>query len=349
MPVECESETAILREVQDARGSPMSEDPTARPKRRWRFIIAAALLIVMVAVSARLYSYLRTPERRANGLLAQVRGEPPSPLQRFLRALGVTGSRPPEDTAKELAALGPPVVPLLCDAMREDNSAVREVAARALGELGDRTAVPVLLAVIDIAPTGLRGGAARYEALMALGRIGDPRAIDPLLWHSVEHAAELPLPPDAPSSLVQTARVSGTSLRLVGSGHVATEALVTIGAPAIGPLSSVLREPVDRGYLTRHFFALGVLCSMAEAGVDAEAAAPLLDLLQDKDELVRTFAAIALAHWGYPQARPVLVRVAAESKSPLLRKEAEETLKRLSDARTIDTPSPTAAGLLPDG
>lgn len=55
-------------------------------------------------------------------------------------------------------------------------SSVREAAAKALGELGEATAVPRLLELASDSNERVR-----FEVMVALGRIGDPRALAALI------------------------------------------------------------------------------------------------------------------------------------------------------------------------
>src|SRR5450756_1043634 len=81
---------------------------------------------------------------------------------------------------------GPPNVPRLAakrdadgliKALRYRNDVAIQVASsRALGELGDPRAVDPLLAILDD-----KASPALAAATEALGRLGDPRAVDPLI------------------------------------------------------------------------------------------------------------------------------------------------------------------------
>jgi HEAT repeat protein len=66
----------------------------------------------------------------------------------------------------------------LVEALRDEDARVRSYAACALGEIGDPRAVdPLIYALQDEdEESDVRSGAAR-----ALGEIGDPRAVDPLV------------------------------------------------------------------------------------------------------------------------------------------------------------------------
>ena len=85
---------------------------------------------------------------------------------------------PPERWSETLPAvlvLGPRAAPPLSRALAaKPEAAGRQAALCALGELGNREAVPFLIEQA----TGDRAHA--YEAALALGKLGDPRAVAPL-------------------------------------------------------------------------------------------------------------------------------------------------------------------------
>lgn len=109
-----------------------------------------------------------------------------------------------------------------------------------------------------------RNADTRYEAAVALGKLGDPEAIDPL-----QEALSDPEP---------------------GVRWVAMEALGAIGEPAIDALISLLSSPeVDTRW--------GAAIALGDIG-STEAIGPLAAALEDEDRYVRTRAALALAAIG---------------------------------------------------
>lgn len=117
-------------------------------------------------------------ERRVNALLNEARREkqPPGLVERTARSIGI---RPRSgrglQIAADLAAIGPPAVPQLIDALGHEALQVRAVAALALGRIRDGRAFAPLVEMLQ----GDSG--ARLYAAMALGRFGDQRAVEPLL------------------------------------------------------------------------------------------------------------------------------------------------------------------------
>src|SRR5579883_3500329 len=78
----------------------------------------------------------------------------------------------------------PATVPALIDALdySEESFDKASIAATALGEIGDKSAVPDLVkAVLKPLPIKTRANVVKLEAMKALARIKDPRAVDALV------------------------------------------------------------------------------------------------------------------------------------------------------------------------
>jgi HEAT repeat protein len=73
-------------------------------------------------------------------------------------------------------ALGALAVEPLIAALKDENSDVRQAAAKALGKIGDPRAVEPLIAALSDESSDVR-----YAAAEALGKIKDPRAVEPLI------------------------------------------------------------------------------------------------------------------------------------------------------------------------
>ncbi|MCC6346025.1 MAG: HEAT repeat domain-containing protein [Nitrospirales bacterium] len=107
------------------------------------------------------------------------------------------------------AALGrfsksPRVVNALIDALGDPDLYVREMAVQALGNIGDRKAVPFILSAL-----AEKSFAVRISAIRALGRLGDPVALP-----SLQRAAE-----GDPDPLIRGA--AGSAVLLLGEGKQA--------------------------------------------------------------------------------------------------------------------------------
>jgi HEAT repeat protein len=133
----------------------------------------------MVGAALRLMRALPARDWRLEGevtsALAQVRST--STLEPLASALedGNPGVR--ERSAWALGQLGDRrAVPLLVARLQDPSPQVRETTAWALGQIGDLAAMPALVATLEDDSAG-----ARQAAAWALGRLGDARAVEPLI------------------------------------------------------------------------------------------------------------------------------------------------------------------------
>ena len=117
-----------------------------------------------------------------------------------------------------LLKIGPPAVGPLVSALKDENMKIGSVAYL-LGKIGEKEAtIPLTEILHHECENHLENENIRSEALQALGRIGDGRAVPAL----VEIAQE-----------EKDSRV----------GRAAVKSLVEIGKPAVGPLVSLLQNP----------------------------------------------------------------------------------------------------------
>jgi HEAT repeat protein len=181
--------------------------------------------------------------------------------------------------------------PLIVALKNSHYSNVRVGAAEALSKIGDERAVEPLVAALKDEDGGVRKAVAE-----ALGQIGDVRAVEPLI----------------------------AALKDVGVRKAAVEALVEIGAPAVKLLSTVLRDkdPNVRTVAAKSLEAIGWRPDKNEVGaaywiikgrwdqcveIGAPAVEPLMAALQDNWEVVRKAAAEALGKIGDARAvKPLL-------------------------------------------
>lgn len=205
---------------------------------------------------------------------------------------------PGREAAKALVKLGPAVLPavraLAADAKRP--APLRANACYILGELRDGEALPVLTANLG-----------EIDALLALGKLADARAIPALL----------------------------TVLPDGWRGYLAARALLAIGQPAVAPLLAALEEPAQRARRAPAAELLGRLRAtvavpaLARATADPEAAVRLAALealtalaapapeafraaLGDADWRCRSAALKGLLAVGAPVAAPVLTPLLAD-------------------------------------
>ncbi|MBN1565710.1 MAG: HEAT repeat domain-containing protein [Anaerolineae bacterium] len=175
----------------------------------------------------------------------------------------------------------------LAGALRDPEWRVRWRAADALGKLGDPSAVPDLLDLLTDSSKDVRASAA-----WALGRIKHPSAVEGLikLLHDREWRVR----------------------------WGAAEALWEIGEPAVPPLIELLREEDD--YVRRA--AMRALAQIGTPAIDS-----LITMLSDTNWDVRWAAAGALHEIGDPAVKALVKALEAESWQATWA--AAETLKRI--------------------
>lgn len=171
----------------------------------------------------------------------------------------------------------------------------RAVAAAALGDMGSATAVPALLASLDDDDRDVRIAAAR-----TLGRLGDTRAVEPL----VEALARHRLPRD----------IAAYALLQIGRG-----ALPRLGLLATADDAGVRRTAID---------LVGLLGDAA----DAEA---IIERLRDTAAEVRAGAARALGRLGAERGTAAL-RGALDDRVPFVRAAAATALGVIGDGPSVE-------------
>ncbi len=182
----------------------------------------------------------------------------------------------------------------LTEALRREDSSVINMA-NSLMALGSDQVVEILIQKLrDPDPNN------RLYAVYALGRVSDPREIQPLI-------------------------------DILGSdevGWLAAQALVNIGEPAVEPLLEALfSENEDvRLYAT---YALGQIG-------DRRASRALLKMFKDEHPLVRQTAAEAIISFGDTSLIPAITRELS-SGNPQVRRQALEVLGRLGDESLVET------------
>jgi HEAT repeat protein len=173
-----------------------------------------------------------------------------------------------------------------------------------LGELGNRESVPNLINTLSDNDPVLR------SAARALSRIGDERAIEPLIRLLADREYEV--------------RKSA----IYALGWIGDER-------AIGPLVNVMKDqnesPTVRGVAAEAFANIG-----DKSGVE-----PLIDALEDSSAEVRFWAAFALGQLGDPRALPKLERLVATDKEIVLgwwsvSKEAAEAIEAIKSRSELE-------------
>jgi HEAT repeat protein len=291
-------------------------------------------------------------------LLVKVGPKAVEPLIESLKRYG-WGNKPAVYVAWALGQIGDcrAVEPLLALLDRDDDRQVA-VAAMALGRLGDARAAKPLAdklrisghrpeaaraicdalvgigrpVVDEVMPYLIKLGrhwASRELAAWPLGRIGDLRALEPML------RATSPLAGDP--LLVQSVADFGTEAveLLIGFlrdsdeyvRETAANVLGKIGdARAFDPLVTVLDDAKDR-VRSAAAYSLGRF--------DHRAVGPLIRMLKDADFFTRADAVCSLGKIGDRVATPDLIHCLADTH-PRVRTAAAEALARIGDHRAVD-------------
>jgi len=195
----------------------------------------------------------------------------------------------------KLAAL----VPELVRASEDEDFGVQVAAVRALAEIADARAVPILCRWLGEEERLIPE--IRIAIAHALGNIGDARAVEPLI------------------------KALGDQDEWVRGA--AAEALVQIGAVAVEPLIEALRDQ-DAGVRRAAAEVLGRIG-------DARTVEPLIQALRDQDAGVRWAAAEALGWIGDARTVEPLIQ-ALRDQDAGVRRAAAEVLGWIGDARAVE-------------
>jgi HEAT repeat protein len=186
---------------------------------------------------------------------------------------------------------------------------VRQDAAKALGEIGESSAVLPLIAALNHRDNGVR-----WEAALGLGKIGDARAVEPLIAALKD------------SGLCIAAAVA---LGRIGSAH------------AVEPLISVLGDK-DAKVRVAAAEALGKIG-------DTRAVEPLIAALEDKDFEVRKAVVEALGKIGDLRAvEPLLACAYPWSSERFEQRQLREAAQKILDQVCRDDVKPLIAALRSD-
>jgi len=185
--------------------------------------------------------------------------------------------------------IGSPAVGPLIAALADPAESTRERAATALGDIGDPRAVAPLIAALDVPG---RRESARKAAARALGKLRDARAVDPLI--TALQDTGLPRVSTAAAEAlgkIGDPRAVGPLLAAYHDMRAPTlGALVEIGAPAIEPLATALHSSQEA---SRRCAVLALHDIGGPSAVE-----PLITALHDESAPVRQAAAVALGKAG---------------------------------------------------
>lgn len=228
-------------------------------------------------------------------LLQLLQDDTPVLLSRYLGGgyHSSNASTPGEEACQALVKIGHDAVSALQQHLRADKAVVRQLAAKALGQIGELSSIPELLPLLDDPDRQVRAFAA-----LALG--------------SYRH-------PQAAKLIIDALPTAKPGMR---AGMVY----------ALGQINDVLAVPIliqqypqeDVDVRAAIMYALGRLR-------DGEAIATLLQGLRDTDEVVRANAANALVYYSNPRTMNALI-TALDDPSDRVRETALEALQQLTGA-----------------
>jgi HEAT repeat protein len=217
--------------------------------------------------------------------------------------------------SKALRKIGSPAIDPLMGALKDELAPVRRTAARVLGQIGDRWAVPRLIPLIKDEDVRVR-----IAVIEALGLLGDTGAAEHLVNALIDTEWNVRL-------------VAAEALDRLGIQPDATEMgafywlakrewpeCVKIGEPALVPLVVMLKDPDE---LARENAA----DSLGKIG-DPRTVDPLIELLYDSVPEVRQMAATALGRIGDPRAIDPISEV-LKDPYPIVRRAATQALIEL--------------------
>jgi HEAT repeat protein len=365
-----------LLEVYDQLGLVDKYIEKLRSARKWRDRAFAAELLGRVGSAKAVPALLETVQAtqtedsdvREIALRALARIADPQAVEPLIAALASADAWLAPRIADILARHGDAVVdPLLTVLGGSGSHPARAWAANVLGEVKAQRAFPTLVRCLDDADEEVRA-----KAATALGRLGDRRAVHPLLDHL--------LTDPAPFVRVRIA----TTLGQLGGPEVmdrlvrslgdpawwvrmrAVEALEQIGSPVEGPLVIALNDP-DPEIRRRAAVALerlgvpGNLLRMIESGDREEEAAQTLvrlaaagtrellaELLQHPAPRVREVVLSSIRQAKRVDAAPELTRIAAGDPEPSLRRLAFDSLRRLGAVAALPVALAGVADADPD-
>jgi len=273
---------------------------------RRRVVIGVILLLAMAGGG--FYLDYASPSRKAERLLAEARGEPPSWFAGFVERLGLARPvtlRSHPEIAADLIALGPGAVPALLaslDSNVDRQSGAAVLSAYALGRLREPRAVAPLIRLVE---SDNEPGERALAGAWALGTIGDPRGLRPILTRC-SHG-------DMPLSLWQFISILHTDEDVFPEGFYwgpvwyALSQVPHMGAPAVPTLLDSLDDPDPSvraaAALCLHFCAdpNGTDGKMLQL-LREQSLVPLMDRLTDPEWRAQMYAAKAIGRLGISQS-----------------------------------------------
>jgi HEAT repeat protein len=232
-------------------------------------------------------------------------------------------------------------------ALNDSRSEVVAGAASVLGKLGDRQAVPALVALLEKDPHGTGVVAAE-----ALGYLGDTESVEALIRALNGTESELQSGAARALGYIGDERAVSSLIEALGSGDfslrgIAMDALIGIGEPSLPYLSEALlhSERGVRSGAAECFMQMGYTPKTREEQINllvaneewleltrigSSAAEVLIHFTDDANEEVRAGAVTALGKVGGPRAIATLAAILADDNL-LVRRKAMGSLAEMGE------------------
>ncbi len=221
------------------------------------------------------------------------------------------------------------MLPQLISALSDEDTDVRQNAIIALGNLGDPRAVEPLISALSDEDTDVR-----QNAIIALGKLGDSRAVEPLI--AALKDADPFMRSRAAFALgeIEDSRAIEPLIDALKDEDrlmrfSAVDALNQLDDQRVIELLIAALKDADPFMRSRAAFALGKLDDSRDVG-------PLISALSDEDTDVRRNAIIALGNLGDSQAVEPLIVTLKDETRPNERWLAADALSRIEDERRIE-------------
>ena len=213
--------------------------------------------------------------------------------------------------------------------LRSPDVTVRSDAAHQLGKMGDERAVAALAEAVQDSDEYVR-----KSAVMALRRIGGPVAMEALRVALADRSEQVVLQAvnglrdmrdrGAVEPLIRVLARRERSLQLA-----ATDALVRIGADAVGPLMEAFKDRNLRRRIGNQVWK--ILVDMGTRSID-----PLLEMMADDNQYVRLTAISVLGRIGDKRVAAPLVSLFLDD--PRMQEGVVTTIARLEERGVLEVP-----------
>ena len=318
------AEASLLRGLQ-------ADDPIVRAAATWasgNAQFSLAIKPLLHALEGDPSWWVRVAAARA---LAELRATQAVPaLAETLKQAPDTPTRKAIQNA--LITFGSPAIPALIDLLDVSQAEVRQAAARALGTIGQESAVPALLKALKTDSVW----AVRLQAIGALGTIGSPKALPALADLVQDFSTDVLLRAEAAFALGRLQTRDAVPILLNTFKHESHKlvqlalilGLGEAGDPqAVPTLAYVFLNYGDESLQRAAAWALGQIHSPVAISI-------LYEALTFPATEMRLAAALALGAQGDPQALPVLLEAALNDPDSANRAQIAQALETIGSKAT---------------